>query len=187
MGESSSRWGKGVDPGQARALHHARQAADGMSPSNPILATMMHPTRCVPCRQGRSARNMQRVKDFGRGRKLEGTADDVTRETGGEVLGYNSDPEGRIRGLDLQQFGGGQGLCEEANSPLGDVEDGSFAHVSVLILDRNAHQQTRFASVSSPLMLRSVLLHSSGCLQGQERTGLRARRAKGPRPSSRRS
>src|SRR6266851_2359679 len=119
----------------------------------------------MPVRQGHSARNVERLKDFGRGRKLEGTADDVTGESRREVFGNNADPQRRIRGLDLQQLGGGQELCEEADSALGDVEDGSLAHVSVLILDRNAHQQIRSASVSSPLMLRHMLLHSFLLLQ----------------------
>src|SRR5438128_1376924 len=67
------------------------------------------------CCQGakrNSATNVQRSKDFGRGGKLEGAANDVTGGSGSAVFDYHADPQGRVRGLDLQQFGAGQGLRE---------------------------------------------------------------------------
>jgi hypothetical protein len=39
-----------------------------------------------------SARNVQRLKDFGHGGNKEGAADDVTRGGGTVVLGYHTDP-----------------------------------------------------------------------------------------------
>src|SRR5262249_27841009 len=107
-----------------------------VSPMNMTLVTLalgVPPWLTAPFTNALSGRAGERRQDFGRRRRTEGTAEKVTEGSERAMPDGHPDPQRRVGGLDLQQFGAGLGRREDGDPALREIEERPWADLAVRI------------------------------------------------------